>query len=73
MKDETVKVTIELPRGIHQLMRKLAAVEGSKVDEWYVQALVRDVGAMLANAHDVFDVPLLVRSNGLKDLVGENP
>ena len=78
MKDEkvkvpTVKVTLEIPKAIHSLMMKLAAVEGSDVSEWYTEALVRDVGAMLGNAHDVFDVPRLVKFNGLQTLVGEDP
>jgi hypothetical protein len=71
MKSETVKVTILMPKPIHSLITKLAAVEGSKPDEWYVEALVRDVGALLGNAGEVFDVPRLVKANGLRELLGD--
>ena len=71
MKGETVKVTIELPKAIHSLIVKLAAVEGSKPDEWYTEALIRDVGAMLGNAGDVFDVERIVRYHGLKEVLGD--
>ena len=58
---------------IHNLTTKLAAVEGSKPDEWYVEAIVRDIHALLGNANDVFDVKRLVKSNGLEAIVGEDP
>jgi len=72
MKVESVKVVVSMPKPIHNFITKLAAVEGSKPDEWYVDAIVRDVEALLGSAHDVFDVPRLVKSNELQELVGGN-
>lgn len=69
MKGETVKVVVEMPKPIHSLITKLAAVEGSSADEWYVDMITHDIAAYLDNAHDVFDVERLVKSNGLQDLV----
>jgi hypothetical protein len=73
MRDETVKVVVPIPKGIHNFITKLAAAEGSKAEEWYADGIVRDVGALLGNAHDVFDVPRLIRFHGLQKLVGDNP
>jgi len=64
--DETVTVTVELPKPIHDLVTKLAAVEGSTADEWYGEWIKREVEALLGDAHDVFDVERLVESNGLR-------
>ena len=66
---ETVKVVLQVPKGIHGLVTKLAAVEGSKPDEWYVDAIKKDVEVMLGDAHEVFDVQRLVRTNGLQGIV----
>jgi|GEM_PF-3144598 len=68
MKD-TVKVVVEMPRPIHNLITKLAAVEGSKPDEWYVDMIVHDVEALLDSSHDTFDVPRVIQSNGLQELI----
>jgi hypothetical protein len=73
MKTETVKVVVSMPRPIHSFITKLAAVEGSKADEWYVAAIVRDVGALLSDSHDIFDVERLVKSNGLEPIIGKAP
>jgi hypothetical protein len=40
MKNEKIKVTVTMPRQIHSFITKLAAVEGSKADEWYVDMIV---------------------------------
>ena len=69
MKD-TVRVSVKMPKPIHDFITKLAAVEGSEPNEWYVEAIVRDVAALVDCAHDVFDVPRLIKSNGLRDLIG---
>ncbi|MGA2625545.1 MAG: hypothetical protein ABSF63_00600 [Candidatus Bathyarchaeia archaeon] len=58
-----------MPKPIHSFITKLAAVESSKPDEWYVDAIVGEVRALLSDAHDVFDVPRLVKSNGLQELI----
>jgi hypothetical protein len=70
MKDvQTVKVVVNMPKPIHRLITKLAAVEGSKPDEWYVDAIIRDVNALLDSAHDTFDVKRVIESNGLQELI----
>ena len=58
-----------LPKPIHNLVTKLAAVEGSKPDEWYMNAIVGYVEALLGDAHDVFDIHRLIQSNGLRELI----
>ena len=58
-----------MPKPIHSLITKLAAVEGSKPDEWYVNAIVRDVEALLGDAHYIFDVHRLIKSNGLHGII----
>ena len=63
---EEITVKIKLPRPIHALVNKLAAVEGSTADEWYSEWIKREVEALLGDAHDVFDVERLVESNGLR-------
>lgn len=68
MKD-TIKVVVEMPKAIHGLITKLATVEGSTANEWHVDMITRDISAYLDNAHDVFDVPRLIQSNGLQELV----
>jgi hypothetical protein len=73
MKNETVKVSVQVPKPIHNLVTKLAAVEGSKPDEWYTQAIVRELEGLLGDAHDVFDVDRVIKSNRLQKLVGEIP
>jgi hypothetical protein len=64
---------MSMPKPVHDFITKLAAVEGSKPDEWYANAIVRDIQALLSDAHDVFDVSRLVKPNGLEGIVGEVP
>jgi hypothetical protein len=72
MKNETVKVVVAMPKPIHALITKLAAVEGSKPDEWYVAAIKRDVEALLSDSHDTFDVTRVIKTNGLHGLITVN-
>jgi hypothetical protein len=69
---DLVKVSVSLPKAVNDLVTKLAAVEGSTPSEWYWQAVQGYLEGLLGNAHDVFDVPRLVKFNGLQGLVG-NP
>jgi len=66
-----VTVSIRLPKAVHHLVTKLAAVEGSTVNEWYVEWIERELQALLGDAHDVFDIDHLIEANGLREIVGE--
>ena len=66
---EEIIVKIKLPRRIHGLVNKLAAVEGSEATEWYADWIRREVEALLGDAHDVFDVDRLIESNDLKGII----
>jgi hypothetical protein len=73
MKGEMVKVVVSMPKPLADFITKLAACEGSTPSEWYAHALAIDVNAILGDAHDVFDVPRLVKSNGLQPIIGKVP
>ena len=66
---EEVTVKIKLPKPVHDIVTKLAAVEGSSVDEWYAEWIQRDLAGYLDNAHDVFDVQRLIDSNRLRGII----
>jgi uncharacterized protein YdaT len=49
MKSETVKVTIDVPKGIDLFVRRIAALEGSKAKEWYEQFIQVEFDAIRDN------------------------
>lgn len=71
-KGDSVTVTIELPRSLHDFMRKIAGLEGLKPEDWYVRWLSGDFEAFLDNFHgSEFDLKALVEVNGLRETLEE--
>lgn len=62
-----VTVKIELPRSLHDFMTKVAALEGTRPEDWYVNWLRGDFEAFLDQLprHE-FDLKRLLEINGLR-------
>jgi hypothetical protein len=49
MKNETVQVTIQVPKWIDSFVRKIADLEGSTPEEWYEQFVRAEFDAIRDN------------------------
>ena len=60
---ETVRVTIDVPKGIDRFLRRIAALEGSKAKDWYETFVQKEFDAIRDNdfVFEYFDVERMKR------------
>jgi len=66
---DLVTVKFSIPKAFNDFVTKLADIEGTKLNSWYLEAAFSYVDGLLGNAHDVFNVQRLIVHNGLKGFV----
>ena len=56
MEDEMVNVTIQVPKGVSEFVRKLAALDGSTPEEWYRHWICQDFDSIRDNNFIIEDL-----------------